>query len=368
MSSDTSGWNSGAGFVPLGSEANTFTGSFDGLGHTISALTINRPATSNVGLFGYTDSAVVKNIGLVGGSISGKDKVGGLVGYVDGGTITNGYWNTTANSGGEGFNNDGTGLSADDMQKEDSFTGFDFDTVWTIYDGHSTPLLRSFLTPLTVTYSGAQELTYSGNPFAITATYSVEGADASGHLFGLGYDVAVNVGSYSANLWSDQQGYIITTAGSSELTITPADPTLSGSRTFDGSTLVSGDVLTVTGVNNEIFSVTGNGDTCNLSTANVQADSVLASVNGLGLGSSANGGLATNYMVLNVAGSKVSITNPVDHRITGIAKQTMPSGYSTVNAGASSSQLNTPLSVVAVDPEDDEDGPNSSSTTTTVRD
>jgi hypothetical protein len=30
------------------------------------------------------------------------------------------------------------------MQKKASFTGFDFDTVWTIDEGVSTPLLRGF--------------------------------------------------------------------------------------------------------------------------------------------------------------------------------------------------------------------------------
>ena len=41
--SSTTSWNSGAGFAPIGSLANPFSGRFDGLGHTISALTINQP-------------------------------------------------------------------------------------------------------------------------------------------------------------------------------------------------------------------------------------------------------------------------------------------------------------------------------------
>jgi filamentous hemagglutinin family protein len=427
----TSGWNSNAGFVPLGNSQIKFTGSFDGLGHTISALTINRPTISNVGLFGYTESAVVKNIGLVGGNITGfyyvgglvgkaagvtqappmfafpgmffpgmpgmlpmpaqpvtppnntkisnvfatgnikghgylgglvgdaintdisnayatgsvsgtGDRLGGLVGRAVGGTIsnayatgnvsgsasgtqfgnvisgplvadvsfttimTNGYWNSTASVAG---NTSGTSLTAEKMSKQSSFDGFDFGTVWTIHEGHSTPLLRSFLTPLTLKYSGGDKVrTYSGDTFAVSARYSINGADTSGHLFGLDYDGAVNVGSYSANLWSDQEGYIITAFGSNDLTITPADLTVSGSRSYDTTTLVSGAVLTATGVNNEVFNVTGSGHASNLSSANVQTDSVLASVTGLGLGVSTNGGLAANYTALKAAGSKVSIT------------------------------------------------------------
>ena len=38
----TSGWNSGAGFSPIGG-GTSFTGNFDGQGHTISGLFINRP-------------------------------------------------------------------------------------------------------------------------------------------------------------------------------------------------------------------------------------------------------------------------------------------------------------------------------------
>src|SRR5262249_52605038 len=45
----TSGWNSGAGFAPIG----TFTGYFDGQGNVIKGLVINRPAQNNVGLFSF---------------------------------------------------------------------------------------------------------------------------------------------------------------------------------------------------------------------------------------------------------------------------------------------------------------------------
>jgi len=88
----TSGWNTGAGFVPIGNDTTKFTGAFDGLGHTISGHTINRSYTDYVGLFGYIGSgAAVNNVGLLGGSVKGVNNyVGGLVGYNDG-TITNSY-------------------------------------------------------------------------------------------------------------------------------------------------------------------------------------------------------------------------------------------------------------------------------------
>ena len=90
------GSSNGSGFVPIGHSFNAndlqmFTGTFDGLGHTISGLTINRPGSNNVGLFGYTyTTTTIRNIGLVGVSIEGQSSVGGLVGY-NYGTISQAY-------------------------------------------------------------------------------------------------------------------------------------------------------------------------------------------------------------------------------------------------------------------------------------
>ena len=93
--SATSGWNSGAGFTPIGNSIAQFTGTFWGAGHVISNLYINQPTTagSYIGLFGYINSptAVVRDVGLVGESITGYFYVGGLVGYNFGGTISGSY-------------------------------------------------------------------------------------------------------------------------------------------------------------------------------------------------------------------------------------------------------------------------------------
>ena len=39
--SETAGWNSGKGFVPIGSSSSPFKGYFDGQGYTINGLYIN---------------------------------------------------------------------------------------------------------------------------------------------------------------------------------------------------------------------------------------------------------------------------------------------------------------------------------------
>ncbi|MDA9402700.1 two-partner secretion domain-containing protein [Bradyrhizobium sp. CCBAU 45389] len=99
--SATAGWNGGAGFTPIGGNggSSSFSGIFDGLGHVIGNLTIYRPTTDNVGLFGAATGATIRNVGLEGGSVTGNNSVGGLVGqagyYGNGGldynTISNVY-------------------------------------------------------------------------------------------------------------------------------------------------------------------------------------------------------------------------------------------------------------------------------------
>ena len=107
-------------FNIIGREQFPFTGVFDGNGHSISNFTSRSQDTDNIGLFGYIDGpdAEISNLGLIdpevdagtgwfvgslvgylengtirgcfvkGGSVSGNDCVGGLVGIDDGGAIS----------------------------------------------------------------------------------------------------------------------------------------------------------------------------------------------------------------------------------------------------------------------------------------
>ncbi|WP_423187402.1 YDG domain-containing protein [Alishewanella sp. d11] len=89
--SDTANWNSGEGWTPIGNDTNKFTGKFDGLGHTISGLTVNRGEADYQGFFGFTDGAIVQNIGTKDGSITGLGAVGGIVGWSENSNINNIY-------------------------------------------------------------------------------------------------------------------------------------------------------------------------------------------------------------------------------------------------------------------------------------
>jgi len=72
--------------------ANPFTGVFDGIGHTISNFNYIYTATDSIGFFGYV-RGVIKDLGLIDPNVdagTGRD-VGSLVGDLVGGTITNCY-------------------------------------------------------------------------------------------------------------------------------------------------------------------------------------------------------------------------------------------------------------------------------------
>lgn len=86
--SETVSWNDGEGFDPVGGSSSVsqyFNGTFTGLGHVISGLTINRPDESGIGLFGYTmDGILIRDVHLKDVDINGLHRVGGLVGDLGG--------------------------------------------------------------------------------------------------------------------------------------------------------------------------------------------------------------------------------------------------------------------------------------------
>lgn len=70
------------GWSPIGSGEDTFCGTFNGNGHTISNLWIKRPDTNNIGLFGRTGtSCEIHDLTLTDAYYEGHDNVGGFVGY-----------------------------------------------------------------------------------------------------------------------------------------------------------------------------------------------------------------------------------------------------------------------------------------------
>jgi hypothetical protein len=74
-------WNENQGWVPIGSEAEPFTGSYNGGGFDIENLTISRGSENFIGFFGFTNDVDLKNIVLTGVNITGQSYTGSIAGY-----------------------------------------------------------------------------------------------------------------------------------------------------------------------------------------------------------------------------------------------------------------------------------------------
>lgn len=86
----SSPFNQGQSWVPIGNLSSPYKGTFDGDGHTIKNLRIVSTA-DNLGLFGVTDDATIRNIGLLNVSVNSiaANKVGSLIGLAKVGNIVN---------------------------------------------------------------------------------------------------------------------------------------------------------------------------------------------------------------------------------------------------------------------------------------
>ena len=94
-------WGESYGWVPIGSSSSyPFTADFDGNGHTIANLYIDRGETDYVGLFGYAYNASIHNVGLPHANISGRNNVGSLVGNAGSISISASYATGSVSSSG----------------------------------------------------------------------------------------------------------------------------------------------------------------------------------------------------------------------------------------------------------------------------
>jgi|GEM_PF-1375968 len=312
----------------------------------------NSYAKTNVNLYGAQDAGgliglmesgtVYKSYaaGRINLSNSAATGVGGLIGRLGTGganptdVSSAGFWDTTLS--GQTTSAAGTGLvTAATKRYNSGLDQFELNTdYWQNYYNKTTPLLKAFLTPITI-FTGDDSKTYDGQAYTSNTWFStsipLSGSDP--YFLGLGdfyYKEGsarvspVNAGTYSIipDLYStDNRGYNITVVDGT-LTVNRANLTLTGNRAYNGSTAMAGANLTATGVNSETFSVTGAGADGNLSSRNVQAANLLASVTGLSLGSSSNGGLSGNYNALGTANSAVTITaKPVTLTAPVISKE-----------------------------------------------
>lgn len=84
--SETAEMDGGAGWMPI----ETFTGTYNGAGHTIDSLTINRPGVTRAALFArVNEGGVIENLTITNASVSGNSMVAIAVGQLFGGNISN---------------------------------------------------------------------------------------------------------------------------------------------------------------------------------------------------------------------------------------------------------------------------------------
>ncbi len=80
---DTETWNEGKGFSSIGTRATLFSGVYNGNGHIIDSLYINRPEQNNTSFFGVTKASsttIITKLGLTNVNITGYDAIGGFLG------------------------------------------------------------------------------------------------------------------------------------------------------------------------------------------------------------------------------------------------------------------------------------------------
>ncbi|MEL7566194.1 MAG: InlB B-repeat-containing protein [Dehalobacterium sp.] len=107
-------------WIPIGTNSNRFRGTFDGQNHTAGSLTIGSeesPASGNYqGLFGYAENTAIQNLTAECAVYSKSQYIGGIIGYLNGGSLKNlsvsGTVNTTSTNsdlgGITGYANNGT--------------------------------------------------------------------------------------------------------------------------------------------------------------------------------------------------------------------------------------------------------------------
>ncbi|MCP4715929.1 MAG: tandem-95 repeat protein [Deltaproteobacteria bacterium] len=215
--SDTATWNGGAGFDPIGDGVNLFTGTFDGQGHEISGLHINRPSENFVGLLAYTNAGFeMKNVGLTDVHITGNQYVGGLVGYNYIGTITDCYSTGSVSGAGytgglAGYNNGGTITSCYSTGSVSNASGY----VGGLVGGNGGTITTCYSTG---SVSGANRVggLVGDNGGTITSCYSTGSVSGAGYVGGL---LGSNMtGTYTDCYWDTETSGTGTGVGNSIVT------------------------------------------------------------------------------------------------------------------------------------------------------
>ena len=255
-----------------------------------------------------TDTYAAGTVPSTANVVSGS----GLVGS-NSGTVSSSYWNTDTTPAGSV----GSGLSTASLEQQASYSGWNFASVWTLYNGNTQAFLTSFMSPLTVT-ANSVSMVYDRQVYAGPLTASYSNPAALGNLQGSLVLASSEGGNVNANtysitpsgLWSNnQQGYAISFVPGT-LTISPAPLSISGitvsNKVYDGTT-----AATITG-NAPVLSGVIAGDTVSLS-GSLSVGGFVSKNAGLNVpvvisGVSLTGPSASNYSFTGTATTTANIT------------------------------------------------------------
>jgi len=312
------------GAVTSGSISNSFaTGAVSGgagSGGLVGTITtgniLNTYATGSVqgdagtgGLVGVGTTGVITNsyaTGLLSGSGAGR---GGLIGSTSAAHVGS-FWDVNGTGMTTSTGGTGVGMSTTQLQTQANFTSassankgsnpaWDLTNTWTMYDGLSMPLLRSFMTPLTVSANNLSK-TYDGVAYAGNTSVSYSSVPTTKLLGNLAFNGsalgASNAGTYGislSGLYSTQQGYLINFAPG-VLTVNPAPVSLSGVRAYDGTSALTASIFSLNGLvagQDLTFSGAGSMVDVNVGLGKTVALGNLRLRNG-------DGGLSSNYTLV----------------------------------------------------------------------
>jgi len=182
-------WNEGEGWEPIGgvNYLKNFHGNYNGNGHVISGLYINRPIGSFQGLFGRLEGTI-QNLGLADVDVTSHHFVGGLAGSANWGTLYNCSvtGNVTGTSSTGGLAGSGGSISnchsAANVSGQTLAGGLVGDDYWgTISNCHSSGEVNG-----NVTIGGLLGLAYSCTISNCHSSGEVNGNVAIGGLVGSG--------------------------------------------------------------------------------------------------------------------------------------------------------------------------------------
>lgn len=276
------------------------------------------------GLIGETDSSVTRTYAtgavLATGNTTTR-RAGGLVGQrqTTTVTVTDSYWATDLS--GLATSDGGTATTGAGLRTAATFANWSLATaggssnVWRIYDGLSTPLLRRFLTPLSVTLADVTKV-YDGTTGLAAGAINVGGTAVTQPERILGASTSPNAGTYTlgaANLYSVQDGYDLSVTGSATLTIERRALTLTGlvaNKVYDGTTTATLAATPTFGnlvAGEDLVFQAGNGFGANFDTRNVGTGKTVTLSGSYSIGNGSNG-LASNYLAPSTLTTTANIT------------------------------------------------------------